>query len=161
MKNSSLNFKRIYMRKLQFAVFVLIAIFFTHCAPSEQATKESNDQNEVYVFDDADIDSSSVTSPPPPVVEEPVVFEKKTVIDSSVAERYFVVQVGAFTSEDRAKKFIAENNSKTEFNLSYRYSAKVNLYVVQLPPFTTRAEAEIVRDKMWTIKEFKDAFIVP
>jgi hypothetical protein len=44
--------------------------------------------------------------------------------------------------------------------MEYFYSDSVKLWVVQLPPFSNREDAETVRNNLWQMKEFKDAFIV-
>lgn len=69
-------------------------------------------------------------------------------------------KVGAFSSEERAKRFVLENQTKTDWKMSISFSTTVRLYVVQLPPFTTRTEAEKVRNLLWQNDAFRDAFII-
>ncbi|NOX16807.1 MAG: SPOR domain-containing protein [Chlorobi bacterium] len=135
-------------------LFLLTAFLFS-CSSSKKAAEETSDNNaeEVYVFDDvggygeqtSDANSSNV------------------VANQNIPEetgREYIVQVGAFTSQARAERFVTVNQSKVGFPMQISYSDKVNLYVVQLPPFPTRKDAENVRDNLWTIDTFRDAFIV-
>ena len=129
-------------------------ILFTACSSSEETTTETTQaetQPEVYVFDDVTEPADSVnevkeTIPPEPVVESP-------------AAKY-IVQVGAFTTKERAEQFYNENSSKISYPMNISYSDEVKLFVVQLPAFSTREEAEKVRNELWQTSTFKDAFIV-
>jgi len=129
-------------------------ILFTACSSSEETTTETTQaetQPEVYVFDDVtepadSIDEVKETILPEPVVEPP-------------AAKYFV-QVGAFTTKERAEQFYNENSSKISYPMNISYSDEVKLFVVQLPAFSTREEAEKIRNELWQISTFKDAFIV-
>lgn len=131
------------------AIFVLI---FSACSSSEETTKENQDeaQPEVYVFDDVTSDEDTTQAKE----ETPIVIEP----ESNVTQ-YFV-QVGAFTTKERAEQFQKENSSKTTYPMNISYSDDVKLFVVQLPPFATKTEAEKVRNELWLIQTFKDAFIV-
>lgn len=129
-------------------------ILFTACSSSEETTTETTQaetQPEVYVFDDVTEPADSInevkeTIPPEPVVEPH-------------AAKYFV-QVGAFTTKERAEQFYNENSSKISYPMNISYSEEVKLFVVQLPAFSTREEAEKVRNELWQTSTFKDAFIV-
>ena len=75
-------------------------------------------------------------------------------------EYEFYVQIGAFTSQDRADKFVKENQSKLNYNMDISFSNEVKLWVVRLPVFASREEAEKVRNDLWNSGDFDDAFIV-
>lgn len=141
--------------KIYFTI-IITAIIFIQCSSSEQTTKDNEQENDstqsAYVFDL--VEDDSLRAEEPIQIETPV----STIIDES---KDFIVQVGAFTTEDRAIKFIDENREKIKYNLSYHFSEAVNLFVVQLPAFNTRVEAETVRNELWKTEIFKDAFIVP
>ena len=68
--------------------------------------------------------------------------------------------MGAFSTKDKAEKFVSENKSKLTYGTVISYSESVKLFVVQIPGFTTKEEAEKVRNKLWETAVFKDAFIV-
>ncbi len=129
----------------------LAFLFLTACSTTEETTKETSEP-EVYVFDDiTDVDTTASNDLPEIVPPNPQIIEPSF---------QYIVQVGAFTSEDRAKTFIDANKSKIDFPMEYFYSDSVKLWVVQLPPFRNREDAETVRNNLWQMKEFKDAFIV-
>ncbi|MFC2135117.1 SPOR domain-containing protein [Bacteroidota bacterium] len=146
-----------------------ICIVLTGCATSQQTTNTNKDgEQEIYVFDDAGIsDTTNITEA---VVDSVDTIEfvdsvdtAALIIEDTVPELpvQFIVQVGAFTTIERAQKFVDENQSKINWQMSISYSEKVRLHVVQLPPFSTRSEAEFVRNQLWQSEYFKDAFIVP
>ncbi len=148
------------MRKRDIILLLFTVLFAISCASSEQATNHegAGDSTQVYVFDAVEPDSVETGSNE---ASEVVQNANEEVSNASGTIEFYIVQVGAFTSEDRAKRFIDENKTSIEQELTYHYSEKVHLYVVQLPPFRTRETAEQVRDKLWTIPAFKDSFIVP
>lgn len=155
------------MKTREIILLLFITLLLTYCSSSQQTTDQDNsaqDSTEVYVFDAIDTDSSESSdtlmneATEEAVEQEPVVNE---ITQPEETVEFFIVQVGAFSSEERAKRFIEENKAKIEFELTTHLSEDVNLYVVQLPPFRTRKKAEEVRDQLWTIPVFKDSFIVP
>jgi cell division protein FtsN len=148
------------MKSLFSLITLLLLIFIISCSTTQQTTQNDNsaDSTEVYIFDDVVDDSTNEQ----PSVSEPMVFEK-TKPDSSDREQVpvYIVQIGAYTSKERAEAFVNQNKAKIDHELNIHFSEKVNLYVVQLPPFRTREMAESVRNELWKIDVFKDAFIVP
>jgi len=156
------------MRVKEFIVVLISALLVSYCSSSQQATDQSEsdaDSTDVYVFDtieaDTTVNEMNEALEEDTVPDEPAVSESTETAQPEETVQFFIVQVGAFSDEARANRFIEENKNKLEYELTAHFSNKVNLYVVQLPPFRTRAKAEEVRDKLWTITEFKDSFIVP
>lgn len=138
------------MKTKLFIIICLAALFLISCSSTQETTSDSeNNDQEIYVFDDVD------QFPADTVVAEPIV---ETPAKVEVTE--FIVQVGAFSDQKRADEFVSEKSSLTEYNMAISYSPAVNLYVVQLPAFSSRAEAETVRNKLWATKKFEDAFIL-
>lgn len=124
-------------------VSVSLLILFYSCTPAEETTKKE----EVYVFDEVPVEN---TITPPPTGEYP-----------ALTETYFVVQIGAFTTKDRAENFAESSRKKVLNEISISYRETVNLYVVQIVPFyRSRQEAEMVRDNLRRITDFNDAWIV-
>ncbi len=127
-------------------------LFIVGCSSSEETTntEETESQPEIYVFDDVTEpdDTSGTEILPPPQTET-----------NENITQYFV-QVGAFTSQERADQFLKENSSKTKYQLDVTYSQNVQLFVVRLPAFSTKTEAEKVRNEFWKSGLFNDAFIV-
>lgn len=135
----------------------LIALLSFSCSSSQESASENNSagEQEIYVFDDIDQIEPAVEET---VEQEPTPSTIETAAKSAITE--YVVQVGAFTDEPRAQEFVKEKQKETEHPMSISFSSVVQLYVVQLPPFSSRVEAESVRNKLWATKKFEDAFIL-
>ncbi|OGU56288.1 MAG: hypothetical protein A2V66_06325 [Ignavibacteria bacterium RBG_13_36_8] len=148
------------MRANFFSVIILIMSLITACSTSQQTTDSKNEKDqEIYVFDDVGI-VDTATIPNELYAEKPIL-DSLVSSETSIDTVQFIVQVGAFTTKERAENFVQENKSKLNWPINISYSDKVQLFVVQLPPFTTRQEAENVRNQLWQTTTFKDAFIVP
>lgn len=155
-----------------YLIFIFISMAsLIGCSVSEETTKQTEKKEpEVYIFDDIQKDEVNIndTSKNIPSVEELKVEPIKTepiktdsaITEQKVSVNKFVIQLGAFTSQDRAQAFINENKSKTELTMSIIYREQIKLYAVQLPPFATKEEAEKTRNNIWLIPSFKDAFII-
>lgn len=132
----------------------LISLSFlivTACSSSEETTQneQEKEEPEIYVFDDV--------TEPVDTVEQKVIEQPK--VDPPTTTMYYV-QVGAFTTKDRAEQFVKEKSSKTTYQLNITYSDEVRLFVIRLPGFAAKAEAEKVRNEFWQSGVFNDAFIV-
>ncbi|MFH0733919.1 MAG: SPOR domain-containing protein [bacterium] len=136
-------------------VFVSLVAGCSGSKDTEQTTeKKEQKKEEVYVFDDE-------TENPPKVNEAEIEEPKNTVViseENSVQNLYYV-QLGAYTTKAKADKFIKENQNKIYNNMSVQFDESKYLFVVQLSPYTTKEEAQIVRDQLWKIPAFKDAWI--
>jgi cell division protein FtsN len=128
-----------------FAAFILL-IYLTGCSSSQQTGNNGTDKDSIYVFDSkSDADSDNI-----PVLEYP-----------DMGMTYYVVQIGAFTTKERAETFAEESKSKLPFNVKISFSKQNNLYVVQLSDYyTSRDEAEKVRNNLWKNEKFRDAWIL-
>lgn len=125
-------------------VSTLIMISLFGCTTLHQETDE---QKQVYIFDE--------------VPEEKTIEAPKTGEYPDIKETYFVVQVGAYTSEEKANSFAEMSRNKTNYKFSVVFSEKLNLYLVQVIPFfKSRTEAEEVRNNLWKVTEFVDAWIL-
>ncbi|AFN75792.1 hypothetical protein MROS_2562 [Melioribacter roseus P3M-2] len=138
-------------------ILILLAsfLFVTGCS-SLKETEKNQPAEEVYIFDDVesiDADAAPDTLENQKQVEELPADEikKKTV--------HFIVQLAAFSSRNNAEKFVESNSNKTEYELNIIYKDEVKMYTVQLFPFDSIEKAEMVRDKLKKIPEFKNAFI--
>lgn len=119
-----------------------VAVLLFACVPVEEETqappKETPPpQQEVYVFEEKE---------EPPVVEQPV-FQ-------------YTVQIGAFTTRERAEKFILECKGKINQPLHVVFKSNVNLYAVQLSPFSDRAQADLMVNQLKADPKFYDTFII-
>lgn len=130
------------MKNTIFLVTLVITLF--GCTTLQQETDE---QKQVYIFDE--------------VPEEKTIEAPKTGEYPDIKETYFVVQVGAYTSEEKANTFAEMSRKKTNYKFSVVFSDNLNLYLVQVIPFfKSRTEAEEVRNNLWRITDFVDAWIL-
>ncbi len=73
---------------------------------------------------------------------------------------FYVVQIGAYSTFEKAKKFRASVKSKINEEIFVSFDKRTSLYVVRLKPRDSRQEAEELRAKLRAQKEFSDAFIL-
>jgi cell division septation protein DedD len=125
-----------------------ITLIFSACSSQKETIKETPPED-IYVFDEL------------PEDDTPVVYEELPPASSGALSKYYIVQVGAFTTRDKAENFAAEAKAKLKHEVSINYSSEVNLFVVQLEPsFADRKDAEAKRNQLWKLKDFKDAWIL-
>lgn len=127
------------------SIVYLFTIFIINfgCTSSQQVSENES----IYVFDEQKNDEK--------------IDVKKGGKFPDIDETYFVVQIGAFTTKERAEKFAEMSKSKIERDIIVTYSENNNLYLVQLTPFyKLRQEAELVRDELKVMPEFSDVWIV-
>ena len=119
----------------------------TSCSSSIEETREekvSKGDEEGYIFDDLPDEA--------PRVEEDL---------SMGEESYFKIQIGAFTTRQRAEVFAEESKKKLGREVEFYYSSNVNLFVVQLKEkFFSKQEAEITREQLREKEDFKDAWVI-
>lgn len=145
-----------------FVFAISLTLVFYACSGTQDTTTDNSDDQEIYIFDDVTSDDSvAVTESEPITIPEAVEIQVDTVETVVSKENEFIVQLGAFTTEERAKRFVTLNQSKITRKMSIFYSTKVLYWVVQLQPFVTRDEAVDVRTNLWKMETFRDAFIVP
>jgi cell division protein FtsN len=135
----------------------LLIILVWGCSGSKETveqTTETKEKEEVYVFEDVNQTPKVET---PVVTEEP---ENKVIVNNEKHSELYFVQVGAYTSKSAADKFVKEAKSKLKYDLNIVFDGSKNLYVVQIEPaFQNKIDAENVRNALWKIPLFKDAWI--
>ena len=130
-------------------ILFLFLGFLISCS-SKEVTKEKDN----YVFDRVELDSLEINKDINQSITEST--EESVAVNS-----YYLVQIGAFTSEQRAKKFAEKTKKMLNEEIIISFSDKVNLYLVQLEKrFSRKSEAEIVRNNLRLFPEFQDAWIV-
>lgn len=132
--------------KLTFKIFLLLnlVIIFIGCSALQPKT---DDENQVYIFDE--------------VPKEKTIEVPKTEEFPKLNSSYYIVQIGAYTSEEKANEFAEISRTKTNYKCSVVYSENLQLHLVQIIPFfKSRSEAEEVRNNLWKLNEFVDAWIV-
>jgi len=145
-------------------IITLLILSLYACSSTGEAQKSQEEKaaQDVYVFDSVSPTEDSLTAAKdsvPNVVPDTVNIERNlnSILKKNV--KYFV-QVGAFTTRARAERFVTLNKEKITFPMEITYNEKVKLFVVRLPFFRSREEAEKVRNALWKSDDFKDAFIV-
>jgi cell division septation protein DedD len=128
----------------QSLLIVSACFLIVGCSTSQQGTEE---EKQIYIFDE--------------VPEEKTIEAPKTGEYPTLKEAYYVVQIGAYTTQDKAEAFAELSRSKTNYKYSVIYGESTKLYLVQVIPFfKSRTEAEEVRNNLWKLPEFVDAWIV-
>ncbi len=79
---------------------------------------------------------------------------------SYIKQTVYIVQIGAFNTEEKAQAFLENAKKKINREIIQKYSPEVNLFVVQVEPFNTKKEAEEFRNNLWLNMEFSDAFVL-
>jgi len=154
------------LKIISFIIFILL----TACSSTQETSKEEEPAKEqIYVFDDAGTDSTVITAPIETEIEtadtnnfireEEIPLQEESA-DIATPASGFTVQLGAFSTKEKAEIFVKENQKDINHKMEIHYSTKVNLFVVWLQKFSTKEEAESVRNSLWTNQKYKDAFIV-
>lgn len=133
------------MKKIKIVLYFLFSLtILLACSQTQESTNSGED---VYVFDQGPSDDKFEMQP---TGEYP-----------NLNEAYYVVQIGAFTTREKAEGFAEMSRNKLKSEISVSYSDDVRLYVVQLIPFyRSKADAEIVKENLRSITEFEDAWIL-
>jgi cell division septation protein DedD len=142
------------MRKINYAL-ILLATFLIACSNSQETVKPTpKKENDVQLLDDQKKNDSLKTAIPQ---KSDTLNVKK---EDQVNSKKFAIQLGAFSSNERAQIFINENQSKIEQQMKIVFRDQVKLYTVQIPPFESHEEAEKIKNILWNNPAFKDAFII-
>jgi cell division septation protein DedD len=125
------------------SVLLFSFLVLTSCS----SLKLADDEKQVYIFDEIPEDQT---------IEAPENGEYPNINSS-----YYVVQIGAYTTDEKANSFAEIGRTKTNYKCSVVYSESLKLHLVQIIPFfKNREEAEKVRDNLRQLKEFSDAWII-
>lgn len=148
---------------LKFICVFALTLFFA-CTPSKETEVRTEDK-EIYVFDDVEkIDTASVEikneTQIPETTDSLSIPKNEEAQHVEKPYQKFLIQVGAFTTKERAETFVRENQNKTDHLLNISFNEQVQLFVVQLLPFESREEAERIKSELRAIPVFKGAFIV-
>ena len=131
--------------QLQISTLIVISfIVFYGCTSSQETQVQKQETDSLYIFDEV---------PPEDIYK----------FESPVQQNFdvFVVQIGAFSSLERAKEFAEESRIVLSKDIKVEYVQQKNLYVVWIhPPFENKIEAESYRNEIRSMEDFKDAWIV-
>ncbi len=125
----------------------ILSVTYLGCSSSKEETKQESQSKEIWVFDEIPDDTS----------KEDINTEK--IVKNERVTSYYV-QIGAFTTEDKANEFAAKSYEILKEKINVTFNSFLSLYVVRLEPFESREKAESKRNSLWKMKNFSDAFIV-
>jgi len=142
----------INMKKLIGLIFSLVVILVLSSCSNKDVTKEETPKKDsTYVFDQVPVDSVKKLMTPADGLSTGVV----------VPATKYTVQMGAFTTKEKADAFTAVAKKKLNLDMTIKFSSEVNLFVVQVnPPYSTKSEAEKEKDNIKQVQEYKDAWVV-
>jgi hypothetical protein len=134
------------MKRIYALILIISGFYIAGCSSSQETENTGTESDSVYVFDSVpDTDTNEIKQ-----LEYP-----------DMGMTYYIVQIGAFTSSDRAKQFAEESKQFLPYEIKTSFSRQNNLYVVQLSEYyTSRTEAESVRNDLWKMEKFRDAWIL-
>ena len=135
---------------------VFISLLLAACSSSQKTTESQENsaantvkKDSLYIFDAV-----------PSVEKTNTVAEKTAPSPERMKMTYYVVQIGAFNSQEAADEFATNSRKKINYAINVSYNPDVKLYVVQLTSdYTSHDEAERVRNELWQMNDFKDAWI--
>jgi cell division protein FtsN len=124
-----------------------VLLLFPSCASKEVTKDNTPKKDSVYVFDQVTPDT--VKQIEPPVVSQPT------------TSTGYVIQIGAFSTRDKAESFSDIAKKKLNYDITIKYNDMIKLFLVQLnPTYNSHAEAEKVRDEVRQNQDYHDAWIV-
>ncbi len=127
-------------------IVIFILLNLSGCSSSQQTQTNRSSEDSLYTFESVPDTSSR---------------EVSTLNYPDMGMTYYVVQIGAFTTKANAEKFAEESKTELPYNVKISFSKQNNLYVVQLKDYyTSRSEAEKVRDDLRKNEKFGDAWIL-
>lgn len=147
-------------KRYYFAVVLLTAFIFASCSSSRKKTGVQGsdttgvtNKDTAYVYNEV----SPAASAKPGKNVEPKYNGSKF----NLGMTYYVVQIGAFTTKEKAERFAADSKEKIQDKINVSFNPSINLYVVQLNThYNSHQKAENERNQLWKMSEFKDAWIV-
>lgn len=134
------------MKRIYVLILIVSGFYLAGCSSSQKTENMDTGIDSVYVFDSVPDTEANEIQP----LEYP-----------DMGKTYYIVQIGAFTSSERAKQFAAESKQFLPYDIKTSFSRQNNLYVVQLSEYyTSRTEAETIRNDLWKMEKFRDAWIL-
>jgi len=132
------------MRFIKFLLLLPLIFFAIGCSSSD--TGEDYNSEEIGI--DADTDSLHMIIVPDDNIQE----------NESPQESIYAVQLGAFTTKERAEIFVGIAKAKTAESMRITYSSVTGLYEVHTGQFGSKKDSEKLKNKLRSIPLFKDAF---
>lgn len=172
-KRSLVCFYRKFLVMNKIILTLILGFVLASCSASKQTnindgnnTNTVNDSQKVYVFDDiseidtiANYSSSTVVEEAKQEVQDSI--EKLTVLKEPASSAIqYALQLGAFSNEQNAKRFVQSNQTKLGLPLNVSWNEKVKLFVVRTNPSPNKIEVEKIKNNLKLKNSFNNAFIV-
>lgn len=161
---------------MKFLITIILSLFIVSCSIFKGSEKDENITDEkvedVYVFDEVtdtkneQEDTKELNEKVDSLLVDNAEKAKQNTndVDEELSKTYdgdvFYLQLGAFTTLERAEQFKNKVDSKVPFKLSIIFNTKNSLYTVRSSPFSTKQEVQEIKDEFWKKNMFLDAFIV-
>lgn len=153
------------MIKNRFLLIILLGVSVFGCSASEETSQNTTKKlPEILVFEEVEKTDTTLIKKdtlmneiPVQSIDEKIETDTIKTIDKQLK---YVIQVGAFSTIERADTFIKENQQKINNKMVISFNQQTKLYAVQLTPFNEREDADQIRNSIKQIPAFKDAFII-
>ncbi len=150
----------VYKKSFVSIFFFLVLLSLTSCSDVKETTNKPDQasQDTSYVFDQLPVDTVQIKT----VVKKQDSTEKENTLDSALTmlDSLFTVQIGAFTTKEKAISFQNEASLVLNLKLKVEFNKTSNLFVVQVEQeFEDKQKAEALRNEIWKHPEYKDAWV--
>lgn len=136
-----------FMKNFYFITLLVAGVLFflNSCSSSSEDIQiKKQETDSLYVFDEIPKEDAIK-------FQSPIIFKP---ID------HYVVQVGAFSSEERAAEFAEFSRQKLNREIRVEYDEIKKLFLVQVyPPYKNKSEALLFRNDIGVYPEYRDAWV--
>ena len=142
------------------STLILFSLLISACSSTRQTTQTKTEpKDSLYVFDKVPVDT---TKPVELSKEETPTQESQNSQNvQNIQTPYYLVQIGAFSTKDRAQEFVDKTQSLLNQKINITLNPDVNLFVVRLAKvYSTHDQAETVKNELRQQEAFKDAWVV-
>lgn len=139
------------------STLILFSLLLSACSSTQQTTQTKTEpKDSLYVFDKVPVDTTK-----PVILSKEAAPAEESQNIQNIQTPYYLVQIGAFTSKDRAQEFVDKTQSLLNQQVKITLNPDINLFVVRLAKiYTTHDNAEKVKDNLRQQEAFKDAWVV-
>ena len=139
------------------STLILFSLLLSACSSTQQTTQTKTEpKDSLYVFDKVPVDTTK-----PVILSKEAAPAEESQNIQNIQTPYYLVQIGAFTSKDRAQEFVDKTQSRLNQQVKITLNPDINLFVVRLAKiYTTYDNAEKVKDNLRQQEAFKDAWVV-
>ncbi len=139
------------------STLILFSLLLSACSSTQQTTQSKTEpKDSLYVFDKVPVDTTK-----PVILSKEAAPAEESQNIQNIQTPYYLVQIGAFTTKDRAQEFVDKTQSLLNQQVKITLNPDINLFVVRLAKiYTTHDDAEKVKDDLRQQEAFKDAWVV-